>query len=64
MAKPDSETGTSRPPRRTLPEICFELQAKIDAFLNEQTDDEVLRNVQGQVKVSMGVIREALRRDG
>ena len=49
---------------RTLPDICFELQAKIDAFLAEQTDDHVLRNVQSQIKVSMGVITEALRRYG
>ncbi|GAB1320867.1 3'-phosphoadenosine 5'-phosphosulfate sulfotransferase [Madurella fahalii] len=50
--------------RRTLPDICFELRGKIDAFLCEQTDDEVLRNVQNQVRVSMGVIGEALRRYG
>jgi FAD synthetase len=49
---------------RALPDICFELQAKIDAFLCEQTDDQVLRNVQSQVRVSMGVVQEALRRYG
>lgn len=49
---------------RTLPDICFELQAKIDAFLGEQTDDQVLRNVQSQVRASMGVVQEALRRYG
>jgi FAD synthetase len=49
---------------RTLPDICFELQGNIDAFLAEQTDDHVLRNVQSQIKVSMDVITEALRRYG
>ncbi|KAL2182056.1 uncharacterized protein P884DRAFT_235481 [Thermothelomyces heterothallicus CBS 202.75] len=49
---------------RALPDVCFELQAKVDAFLAEQTDDRVLRNVQSQVRVSMGVIQEALRRYG
>jgi FAD synthetase len=34
------------------------------AFLEEQIDDEVLRNVQSQVRVSMGVIEEALCRYG
>ncbi|KAL2263917.1 hypothetical protein VTK26DRAFT_4298 [Humicola hyalothermophila] len=49
---------------RTLPEICFELHAKVDAFLREETNDEVLRNVQSRVKASMEVIGEALRRFG
>jgi FAD synthetase len=40
------------------------LRAKIDAFLAEQTDDDVLRNAQRQVRVSMGVIHDSLRRYG
>ncbi|KAG7290190.1 hypothetical protein NEMBOFW57_000188 [Staphylotrichum longicolle] len=62
----DSDSGvlTRGSLRRTLPDICFELQAKIDAFLSEQTDDAVLRNVQSQVRVSMDVIQQALRRYG
>ncbi|KAK1768325.1 hypothetical protein QBC33DRAFT_371427 [Phialemonium atrogriseum] len=47
---------------RTLPEICLTLRRKVIAFLEEKTDDEVLRNTQGQARVSMGVIEEALRR--
>lgn len=47
-----------------LPGICFDLRAKIDAFLGEQIDDDVLRNAQRQVRVSMGVIHESLRRYG
>jgi FAD synthetase len=49
---------------RALPAICFDLRAKIDAFLSEQPDDDVLRNVQRQIRVSMGVIHESLRRYG
>ncbi|KAI9786425.1 MAG: 3'-phosphoadenosine 5'-phosphosulfate sulfotransferase [Geoglossum umbratile] len=49
---------------RALPEICSGLRRKVTAFLKEQTDDEALRNVQSQVRVSMGVIEEALRRYG
>lgn len=64
IAKTDRDTQTHRALPRTLPDICFELQAKIDAFLSEQTDDNVLRKVQSQVRVSMDVTREALRRYG
>ncbi|KAF4630964.1 hypothetical protein G7Y89_g7176 [Cudoniella acicularis] len=49
---------------RTLPDICQLLRRKIIAFLEEQTDDEELRNVQSQVRVSMRVIEEALSRYG
>ncbi len=48
----------------TLLETCDELRRKVIAFLEEQTDDEVLRNVQNRVRVSMGVIEEALCRYG
>jgi FAD synthetase len=49
---------------RSLPDICFELQAKLDAFLREQTDDQLLRKVQSQARVSMDVIQQALHRYG
>lgn len=49
---------------RKLPEMCYTLRRKVIAFLEEQTDDEMLRNAQGQARVSMGVIEEALRRYG
>lgn len=48
----------------SLPEICDELRSKVIAFLEEKTEDEMLRNVQSQVRVSMGVIEEALSRYG
>ncbi len=66
IAKSDGSeglTGAAGLPR-ALPEVCFELQARIDAFLCEQTDDDVLRKVQSQVRESMDVIRQALRRYG
>ncbi|KAK4221432.1 hypothetical protein QBC38DRAFT_129703 [Podospora fimiseda] len=71
LARPDGPriNGVAKPsdspPKRKLPEICYELRGKIDAFLREDiTGDDVLRNVQTQVGVSMGVIEEALRRYG
>jgi FAD synthetase len=36
----------------------------VTAFLEEQTDNEVLQGVQNQVRVSLGVIEEAMRRYG
>lgn len=57
----DLPRGGSEP--RTLPEICYALRRRVMAFLEEeQTGDELLRNTQGQARVSMGVIEEALRR--
>ncbi|KAK3331918.1 hypothetical protein B0T19DRAFT_88915 [Cercophora scortea] len=47
---------------RTLPEICYTLRRKVDAFLDDQTDDKLLRGTQNQARVSMGVIEEALGR--
>jgi FAD synthetase len=34
------------------------------AFLEEQTDDELLKNVQNQIRASMEIIEEALKRYG
>lgn len=64
VAKEKSAPQQPRQPQRALPEICYELRAKIEAFLREETGDNVLRNVQSQIGVSMGVIEEALRRYG
>lgn len=64
VGKTDVATETRGSLPHTLPQVCFELQAKLDAFLDEETDDKVLQNVQNRVRVSMDVIREALRRYG
>lgn len=48
-----------------LPEICYELRNKLLAFLDETIEhDETLQNVQRQVRISIGVIDDALRRYG
>jgi FAD synthetase len=61
-----AKTGSDDTPRtpRSLPEICYTLRRKVMAFLDEQPEDEVLRNVQSQARLSMGVIDEALGRYG
>ncbi len=58
IPKPASASGAPQ----TFPEVCERLRGKVITFLAEQTDDEVLRNVQSQVRGSMRVIEEALRR--
>jgi len=52
------------PHSRTFPEVCDDLRRKVVTFLEEQTDDELLQNVQNRIRVSMGVIEEALKRYG
>lgn len=47
---------------RTLSEICTELRQKVTAFLERPTEDELIQRVQGQVRTSIKVIEEALRR--
>ncbi|KAL2020834.1 hypothetical protein VTK56DRAFT_7927 [Thermocarpiscus australiensis] len=64
IAKPGNGTQTHGSWHHTLPDICFELQGKVGAFLREQSDDEALRDLQTKVRESKGVIREALRRYG
>ena len=49
----------------TLLQICLSLRRGIATFLEEDhTDDKVLRNLQGHVRVAMDVIGEALHRYG
>ncbi|CAM1505098.1 Fc.00g107350.m01.CDS01 [Cosmosporella sp. VM-42] len=61
VAKPSSGLDTAGP----LPEICYTLRKKVLAFLDETIEgDEVLQKVQHQVRISMAVIDDALRRYG
>ncbi|KAM7199384.1 hypothetical protein V8F20_005779 [Naviculisporaceae sp. PSN 640] len=53
-------TSATLPAPRALPEICFTLRRKLLGLLEEQTDDSVLRGVQEQVRISMGVIEKAI----
>ena len=48
----------------SLLQICDELRRKVTTFLDEQTDSKVLQGVQRQVRVSIRVIEEAMRRYG
>ena len=50
------------PPPRSLHDVCLELRERVDAFLAEEPERPLLRNVQAQLRVSMGVVEEALGR--
>ncbi|KAJ3952097.1 3'-phosphoadenosine 5'-phosphosulfate sulfotransferase [Colletotrichum tropicale] len=50
----------SESPPRSFHDVCVELRDKVDAFLAEDPKTDVLRNVQEQLRVSMGVVDEAL----
>jgi len=72
-AGPGDANGTARPaaasdnalaPLPPRAEVCAGLRAKVLAFLEETPDDEILRGLQGQVRVAMGVIEESLGRYG
>jgi len=48
------------PPTRSLHDVCLELRERVDSFLAEELETLLLRNVQAQLRVSMGVVEEAL----
>lgn len=49
---------------RPLPDICNDIRRRVTAFLDETVEDEILRGAQSQVRVSVGVIEDALKRYG
>ncbi|UPL02624.1 hypothetical protein LCI18_013558 [Fusarium solani-melongenae] len=53
---------TQAPPPRSLRDKCIEIKDKVDAFLAEDPDTQILRDVQAQLRVSIGVVEEALER--
>ncbi|KXH41171.1 phosphoadenosine phosphosulfate reductase [Colletotrichum simmondsii] len=57
-AKPHSSESSPR----SFQEVCYELKDKVDAFLADDQKTDVLRNVQKQLRASMGVVDEALAR--
>lgn len=58
--------GTAKPslPQapRTLEEVSIELRRKVFDLLQLQTNDELLQNLQKQIRVSLEVIEESFRR--
>ncbi|EFX00716.1 FAD-binding domain containing protein [Grosmannia clavigera kw1407] len=57
-----SELASPRCQVPELPDVCHQLRRKLLAFLEERPNGKTLQTVQVQMRVSMGVIDEALRR--
>ncbi|KAJ4327179.1 3'-phosphoadenosine 5'-phosphosulfate sulfotransferase [Fusarium piperis] len=53
---------TQAPPPRSLRDKCIEIKDKVDEFLAEEPDTQILRDVQAQLRVSIEVVEEALER--
>lgn len=47
---------------RSLQDVALKLKEEVDAFLAEEPETPLLRNVQARLRVSMGVVDEALER--
>jgi FAD synthetase len=52
----------STPPPRSLRDKCLELRDKVEAFLTEEPETQILRDVQDQVRRSIEAVDEALHR--
>ncbi|KAF4461282.1 fad synthetase [Fusarium albosuccineum] len=50
------------PPPRSLRDKCLEVKDKVDAFLAEDPDTQLLRDVQSQLRISIDVVEEALEK--
>ncbi|TPX07357.1 uncharacterized protein E0L32_002173 [Thyridium curvatum] len=47
---------------RSLEHVCLELRDKVDAFLNQKASTPLLSQVQDQLRISIGVVEDALNR--
>jgi FAD synthetase len=52
----------STPPPRSLRDKCLELRDKVEAFIAEEPETQLLRDVQDQVRKSIEVVDEALHK--
>lgn len=46
----------------TIRPLCARLNARIEAFLQEEVEDQALKNVQSQTRVALGVVSAALEK--
>ena len=56
------DTSATTSSSHSLYNVCWELKRKVDSFLQEEGQTELLKGVQDQLTVAMGVVREALKR--
>jgi hypothetical protein len=66
LGLPPKQGPSSTPPASTLTllGIALDVQRKVNAFLSQEATTPLLRAVQAQVRISMGVIDEALEKYG
>lgn len=57
VSLPSTDQNTQE---HSLEDVCKELHTKVIAFLKEGTEDRILRDVQEQTRIALGVIQEAL----
>ena len=50
------------PPPRSLYDICLALEEKLNAFLAEEPQKPLLRNVQARLHVSMEIVEQTLKK--
>lgn len=50
------------PGSHALADVCAQLAAKVDAFLESRPDTEILRQTQLRTRDALGVVQEALKR--
>lgn len=65
---PAANGGVKEPPAAapaeslSLRQVCLELQAKVDAFLAQEVESNLLKGVQSHAREAISVINEALER--
>jgi hypothetical protein len=57
-----SPTTTTPDAQSALYDVCDALKDKLEAFLAEEPETELLRNVQARLRVSMELTEESLRK--
>lgn len=48
--------------QRPLAEVCAEVAGKVNSFLESEVEGQVLKDVQAQTRIALGVIEECLER--
>ena len=46
----------------SIRDVCLSLNERVQAFLEEEPEDELVRKVQAQTRVALGVITTALEK--
>jgi hypothetical protein len=63
-ALPTTGSSGQPPTAHTLQDVASKMRALVDEFLAQQTESELVRRLQEQVRISLRVIQEALTRYG